>query len=124
MKLRSSILTITLSAMSLCTFQLYGQTGEVSKSEQHRADSLANQKKEMAQEQKAIDEVKMDNVKDASKETKKIAKEAQRVEREASAASRESKNALKAEKKAQKSRKAADKQAQKAEDARVKSDKN
>jgi hypothetical protein len=122
MKLKQIILTATMSAMSI--FTVCGQNAEADKHEQNRVDSLDRQKKEMASEQKAIDEIKMDNVKDARNDTKKIAKEAQRVEREASDASKQSKNALRAEKKAQKSRKQADKQAQIAEDARTKSNRN
>jgi hypothetical protein len=124
MKLKQIMLTATLSAASLFTIQAYGQSAEADKREQNRVDSLEHQKQEMASQQKAIDQIKMENVKDARNDTKKIEKEAQRVERDANDASKQSKNALRAEKKAQKSRKRADKQSQVAEDARTKSNRN
>jgi hypothetical protein len=125
MKYKTTILTLTLSALSLFAYNLYGQERtEMSKLERDRMDSLQKVDLKVQEQQKAEDKVAIDNAKNASIETKAKAKEAQRVEREASAASNESRKALKMEKNAQKARKNADQQSQKASEARDKSDKN
>ncbi len=124
MKLKTTILTLTLSALSLIAIESFGQetTGSgSSQREQERADSLQNAQ---AKTQQEIDAQRLEEVKKERNETKAKAKEAQRVEAEANAAAKESKNALRAEKKAQKARKQADKQAKKAEQAIEKSNQN
>lgn len=122
MNLKTIILTLTLGALSLCTYNIYGQ--DHTRTEHNSMDSIQKANKKMQEQQKAKDERTMENAKDASKETKARAKEARRVEQDASDASSESKKALKTEKKAQKARKNADEQAKKAVEAREKSDNN
>jgi hypothetical protein len=126
MKLKTTILTLTLSALSLFAIDSYGQDRPLMSKEDHeRMDSLeAAHKKEQARLQQAKDEANMDNARDSKRKAKAIAKEAKRVETEADNTARESQKAYRAEKKAQKSRKQADKQAEKAAQAKNKSDKN
>jgi hypothetical protein len=125
MKFKTIMLTLTLSGLSLFTYDVCGQeTFVMSKSEQDRKDSLQKVNKVEQNQQTVRDVDRMNNVQDASKVTEANAKEAQRVEKDASNAAKESKNAVKAEKKAQKARKNADKQALKASQARAKSDNN
>ena len=126
MKYKAIILTLALSALSLCTLEAYGQEkAEISKAELARMDSLGKLYiKEQTQTQEAKDNDRMTNVMNDRKATKSNAKEAKRVGKEANDAARESKSALKAEKKAQKARKQADKQAKKAAKARAISNEN
>jgi hypothetical protein len=125
MKLKTISLTLILSALSLFSYELYGQERtEMSKQERDRLDSLQKVDIQVQEQQKADDKNAMDDAKSATIQTKAKAKEAQRVERDANAASVESKKALKMEKNAQKARKNADQQSQKASEARDKSDKN
>lgn len=126
MNYKTIFFTVTLSAFSLFTFQLYGQDqpAVMSTNEHARMDSLQKVDKKVQQEQKAKDERTIDNAKAKSNDTKAKAKEAKRVENDANDASNQSKKALKTEKKAQKARKDADEQAKKASDARDKSNNN
>jgi len=126
MKLKTIILTLTISVLSLCTVELYGQEkAELSKAEQARMDSLRKLHiKEQAQTQEEKNSDRMTNAVNDRKTTKANAKEAKRVGKDADDAARESKGALKAEKKAQKARKQADKQAKKAAKARKTSNDN
>lgn len=122
MKFKTIILTLTLSALSLSTLELYGQKkAESSKAGLDRMDSL---EKLRIKEQETTDKDKMNKVVNERKSTKAKAKEAKRVGKEANVAAKESKNALKAEKKAQKARKQADSQAKKAAKARHTSNRN
>jgi hypothetical protein len=79
---------------------------------------------EQLNNQKALDDAKIENLKDDRDAAKEVAKGAQETERDAQAASKQSKTALRAERKAQKSRRNADKQIRKAENAKIESDKN
>lgn len=126
MKQKSFFLTVAMAAAIFIPAQVFGQdTGETSKTEFERMDSLHNvYQADQLKSQKQTDEDRMRDVKTAKRQSKAKAKEAKRVEREANSASRESKYALRAERKAQKSRRQADKQAEKASDARDKSDRN
>jgi hypothetical protein len=117
MKLKTVILSLTLSAPVLFAGELLAQD--------QRADSIqaVNNAIEV-KVQEENDAERLSDAKDERRRTKAKAKEAARVEREASDAARESKNALRTEKKAQKARKQADAQAKKASKARTKSEKN
>jgi hypothetical protein len=122
MKLKTIFLTLTMGALSLFTSDLYAQESSTVSGSTDSAQAMY--RNDQAALEKANDEEKMADIKDARRETKAKAKEARRVEREASAAARESKNALRAERRAQKARKQADKQAKKAEKARERADKD
>ena len=128
MKISRFFLTVTVSGLALITGELYAQDyleGAV-RTDQQVSDSLqtAKHQEELIIAQKAVDEDKMMDAKEAHKETKAIAKETRRIDREASAAAREAKMAYKAERKAQKARKDADRQSRKAVRAKDISDKN
>jgi hypothetical protein len=124
MKLKTIILTLTLSAPVLFASEVFAQDQPVLSNEEFvRMDSVQSAKK-AAVIQKEQDEDRLTTAKDEKRKTKAKAKEAARVEREASDAARESRNALRTEKKAQKARKHADAQAKKASRARIKSEKN
>jgi len=125
MKKRIIIPIFSLIAITLLSFESYGQaTVNLKEREQVRADSIRSIDLDLKRLQESKDNYRMNDVKDASKETKEKARELKRIERDASDASRQSKRALKNEKKAQRSRKKADKQAKKALEARDKSDRN
>lgn len=118
MNTKKLFLTIAFSAVSLLTYSLYGQIGSSA------SNDTTQVTREELKQQKASDKARMDDAKDARKETRSDAKVTQQVNRDAMNASRESKKAYRNEKQAQKSRKNADKQAKKASDARLKSDNN
>jgi hypothetical protein len=119
MKIKRFFLTMALSALSLSTFVLYGQTG----STQAQDTSSLITKYEQKQQQER-DKQRLNDASEAKKETKADARQTQRVNKEAMDASKESKKAYRAEKKAQKARKNSTEQTQKAVDARKKSDRN
>lgn len=125
MKYKNTILTITLGALSIFSYEVYAQEqGSMSKREIAHMDSVEAESKKVIQAQKTKDENTMADFRRDKKQTKAKAKDAQRIERDANAAARESRVALRAERRAQQSRKDANKQAEKAEKARDKSDKN
>lgn len=118
MNTKKLFLTIAFSAVSLLTYNLYGQIGSSNSN-----DTTQTAREELKQHQ-AADKARMDDAKDARRDTRSDAKVTQQVNKDAMNASRESKKAYRNEKQAQKSRKNADKQAKKAADAREKSDSN
>lgn len=124
MKIRAIISTFSLLCATLLSFDSYAQDPvDFNKREQARADSIRKIDQNL-QQQESKDKYRMDNAKDAKKETRAKSKQVNRVARDASDASNQSKKALKSEKKAQRSRKNANSQAKKASDARDKSDRN
>jgi hypothetical protein len=128
MKIPGFFLTVTLSGLMLFTGELRAQDHmeQVVKTDQQLFDSVKTVKhqEELIIAQKAVDEDKMMDAKEAQRQTKEIAKETRRVDREASAAAREAKMAYKSERKAQKARRDADRQSRKAVRAKDISDKN
>jgi len=125
MRIRTIISMFSLLTATLLSIESYGQAPDnLKQRERARADSIRKIDQNLQQKQESKDKYRMDNAKDASKETKARAKQEKRVARDASDASDQSKKALKDEKKAQRSRKKADQQAKKASEARDKSDRN
>lgn len=119
MKSKKLYLTLAFSALSLITYNLSGQIGSPDVKDTTEATAS-----EEFKQQQADDKERLDNAKEARKETKSDAKITQQVNRDAMKASKESKKAYRSEKQAQKSRSSATKQAKKAADARDKSDSN
>lgn len=125
MNIRIIIPIFSLIAIMLLSFESFGQSPvNFKEREQARADSIRKVDRDLKKRQESKDKYRMNNAKDASKETKEKARELKRVERDASNASDQAKKALKDEKKAQRSRKKANDQAKKASEARDKSDRN
>ena len=126
MKYKKIILTLTLTAASLFTFQAFAQSSQPMSKGQYDSieSSQAAYKRDQVQTQKDKNAEAISDAKADRSDTKAKAKEAARIDDEAQDAAKQSKNALKAEKKAQKLRKKADQQADKAEKARDKSDLN
>lgn len=127
MKMNSFFLTVTLSALTLLSGELFGQQHyEMSSAEHQIADSVQTARKEqqVKHEQIQEDANRLTDAKTAQKETRAKAKETRRIDREASRAAREANLALRGEKKAQKARRDADKQSRKADKAKNISEKN
>ena len=125
MKIITIIPIFSFIAATLLSFESFGQDPlDLKTRENARADSIRRIDQNLQNQQQSKDKYRMDNAKDASKETKAKAKEAKRVGRDATDASDQSKKALKQEKKAQRTRSKANQQAKKASDARDKSDNN
>lgn len=119
MKTKMIFLVITVFVVSLSTYNLSGQTGYSGEQ-----DTTQNMTQDEMNKQNADDQERIDNARDAKKETKAASKKTQQINRDAMDASRETSKAYREEKKAQKARNNATKQAKKAEDARRKSDSN
>lgn len=119
MKTKKIFLTLAFSAISLLTYNLYGQIG----SPDSRDTTQAAAREEYKQQQ-ASDKERLSNAKDAKNQTQSDAKVTKQENRDAMNASKESKKAYKSEKQAQKMRNNATKQSKKAADARDKSDNN
>jgi preprotein translocase subunit SecF len=118
MNTKKVILTIAFSAITLISYNVYGQIGT-----SNSIDTTQSARQELKEHQ-AADKTRMDDANKARKQTKSDAKVTQQVNRDAMNASKEAKKAYRNEKQAQKARKNADKQAKKAADARDKSDNN
>jgi flagellar hook assembly protein FlgD len=118
MNTKKLFLTFAISAVSLLSYNVYGQIGTSNSN-----DTVQSARQELKEHQ-AADKTRIDDANNARKQTRSDAKVTQRVNRDAMDASREAKKAYRNEKKAQKARKNADKQAKKAADARDKSDNN
>jgi hypothetical protein len=119
MKTKKFFLLFTFSVVLIFTYPLFGQVRNSGKQ-----DSSQNITQDDLKGQQSIDKERMDNAKDAKKQTKANSKRTQQVNRDAMDASRESSKAYRDEKKAQKARAKATKQNDKAVDARNKSDRN